>query len=229
MLISYEKQFLFIHVPKTAGNSLDELLRPHAEQPQQVLVNRLLALCGIHINYFGPVRWRQFRRHVAAAVVQKHLPAEIFQRLFKFAFVRNPWDALVSQYHYKRLGRVHHEYRMVQHISFEEFAYWWLAVKNKMRQKPLLCNAQGEMLMDFVGRFETLDEDLDYVLQTIGLNGRLGHQNPSKHSDYRTYYSDALAEFVGEQLAEDVELFGYCFDGIRHTPEFMQPRYRVAA
>jgi hypothetical protein len=78
-----------------------------------------------------------------------------------------------------------------------------------------VTDADGELLVDFVGRFESLREDFGHVCRTLGLNLRLPHANKSAHRDYRTCYNDRTAELVGTHFRQDVERFGYTFDGVR--------------
>ena len=66
----------------------------------------------------------------------------------------------------------------------------------------MLCDRQGKLLVDYVGRFETLRDEFDFITRKLGLNADLGHVNSSKHRDYRSYYDDKLIELVAERLAE---------------------------
>ncbi|MGY8768835.1 MAG: sulfotransferase family 2 domain-containing protein [Pirellulales bacterium] len=220
--ISYEKNFLFIHIPKTAGKSVRNALLPVTENPKNYLANRLLELIKIRVNHYGPYRGKRFRSHSTAALVRKHIPQEVYDSFFKFAFVRNPWDALVSQYHFVSSSTNNKRHKQVKGKSFEQFVRWWLNRPEKARQKHYVTDAQGNCIVDFVGRFESLAEDTNYILDLLGVEGHLPHIGPSKHRDYRTYYTDELAEFVGDQLADDAQFFGYNFDGIIHTPSYMQ-------
>ena len=219
--ISYEKNFLFVHIPKTAGKSVGTLLQPYAENPTHHLANRWLERIGIRVNHFGPYRGKRFRSHSTAKLIQSHLPRNVYESLFKFAFVRNPWDALVSQYHFVTSSPDNKRYQQVAGKSFEQFAHWWLSKPEKARQKHYVTNDNGNCIVDYIGRFESLTEDFYKIMSVIGISGNLKHIGPSKHRDYRTYYKDKLAEYVGNVLASDADYFGYHFDGVAHTPSFM--------
>ena len=114
MLISYKHRFLFIHTPKTGGTSIQRVLRPYADCPKPNTANRLLGLFGIHANLFTPERERRFRKHVSAIQVQRQLSGNVYENLFKFAFVRNPWDRMVSRYHFILEHPEHHRHRRVR-------------------------------------------------------------------------------------------------------------------
>ena len=83
-------------------------------------------------------------------------------------------------------------------------------------QSSWLCDAEGRLLVDFVGRVEHIYDDLGSVGRRLGLRPlELPQRNRSKHDDYRTYYNDRTREQVAEHFREDIERFGYTFDGLR--------------
>ena len=212
MLISHRHRFAFIHVPKTAGSSVAFALWPHADHVDHYWMTRSLALVGIHVNHYAPYRMKKFRTHTPAAVLQRQLPAEVFADLFKFAFVRNPWDLLVSSYHYLREKVGHHRGPVASRLqSFAAYAAYEIR-RGKMSQSAMLTGHDGRLLVDFVGRFESLADDFAYACRRIGVEMDLPRANSSRHADYRSYYDDRLAAEVGRFFAADVERFGYAFD-----------------
>jgi hypothetical protein len=214
MLISYSHQFLFVHVPKTAGTSVVRCLRPYAHEPSGYLVNRVLERCGIHVNLLpGPHRWRRFRPHHSAVTIRRHLPSRIFERMFKFAFVRNPWDWLVSYYHFHLQCPKHHRHTYVRRLgSFAEFVRWRVE-RQRRPQADFLTDRDGRLLVDFLGRYETLHDDFGAICRRLGIQCELEWHNRSERGDYRTYYDDATAALVAEHCRPDIEAFGYTFDG----------------
>ena len=107
MLISHRHRFAFIHVPKTAGSSVVHALWGHADHTEDYWANRWLARIGIRVNHYAPYRQRKFRPHTSAEMLRRNLPAEVYDSLFSFAFVRNPWDLMVSYYHFLRDAKGH--------------------------------------------------------------------------------------------------------------------------
>ncbi|HXS67813.1 MAG TPA: sulfotransferase family 2 domain-containing protein, partial [Candidatus Polarisedimenticolia bacterium] len=73
----------------------------------------------------------------------------------------------------------------------------------------------GKLIVDFIGHFERLNEDFQKVCSRIGVKAELPRANASSHRDYRTYYSAATRELVGNYFQRDIELFGYDFDGLK--------------
>jgi hypothetical protein len=214
LIISYSHRFIFIHIPRTAGTSIQTALAPYAHCVERHWMNRALELVGIRVNHFAPHPWKRFRGHVTAAQLRSHLPSEVFEDLFKFAFVRNPWDLMVSYYHYLLCEPRHHRHQQVRRIESFEAYVEYMVRRNRFPQTRYVTGAKGHLLVDFVGRFESLRADFGYVCRRLGLTLRLPHVNQSAHRDYRTYYSDRSAELVATHFRRDIERFGYTFDGV---------------
>ncbi len=213
MLVSHRHKFAFIHVPKTAGASIHSALWIHSDMVDDYWANRCLARMGIRVNHHAPWPLKKFRTHTPAAILQRELPADAFESLFKFAFVRNPWDLLVSSYHYMLAHPSHHRRGLTRRLrSFEAYVDYEIR-RGKMSQASMLTNRDGKLLVDFVGRFESLRSDFAYACRRIGLEAALPRANTTHHHDYRNYYDDRLADAVGRFFAEDVERFGYDFAG----------------
>jgi len=156
-------------------------------------------------------------------------------QLFTFAFVRNPWDRLVSCYRDKVLGEVHdftriHPTRGVAYclarfdglragMPFDEFTEVIAAIpdgeadEHFRSQHTFLTDATGELALDFLGRFERLDRDFQRVCQELGIPGLSLPfvQAVPNRRDYRHYYTPATQRLVGNRFADDVRLFGYDF------------------
>lgn len=212
MLISHTHNFAFIHVPKTAGVSVWAALHPYADHAEHYWANRWLAGIGIHVNHYAPYRLKKFRLHMDATTLERQLPAAVFANLFKFAFVRNPWDLLVSYYHYLQQSRGHHRHRRLgQAADFAAYVRYEIR-RNKISQSRMLVDRQDRLLVDFVGRFESLASDFDWICRRIGVAAELPRHNRSRRGDYRSFYSDHLVRLVAGHFAEDIERFGYRFE-----------------
>ncbi|MCH2200466.1 MAG: sulfotransferase family protein [Fuerstiella sp.] len=213
MLVSYDKQFLFIHVPKTAGTSIRASLGNYACRPEKLWENRLLSSVGVNVNVIGPWRRKRFRPHCSAQDVQRQLPAQVFEKLFKFAFVRNPWDLLVSLYNFIPTRPNHRHQKRVAAMSFAEFVDEWTQ-HPEIFQARRIRDSSGTQLVNFVGFFEDVARDFEVVCNRIGVSRPpLPRNNRSVHADYRDVYTDHLKNMVATRLAEDIEFLGYDFDG----------------
>ena len=221
MLLSLEKKFLFVHVAKAAGSSIRTTLDPYCVQPQQSWVNRFLDRIGIHVNHVGPFPRQWFRTHDTARTAQFWLPRHVFDGVFKFAFVRNPWDRMVSMYSYILLNTDHHRHGAVSQLEgFEDF------LKTEFRRRvPLqldsVSDRRGNVIVDFIGRFETLEADMAEVCRRIGIEYRLVHRNRAPHEPYQKSYNHRTRKLVADYFARDIEYFGYDFEGFSrsHRPQ----------
>lgn len=138
---------------------------------------------------------------------------------FKFSFVRNPWDRFVSAYHYVCQRRPEMDI-VTSHDTFADFVKEFAASRDRFLglryfrpQWAYLIDDRGECPLDFVGRFERFDADVETVLKRLGLRRRLmRHRKPTRRGDYRSYYNDETRDAIADVYARDVTEFGYSFD-----------------
>jgi hypothetical protein len=214
MLISHRHRFIFIHVDKAAGSSLQDALAPFADNGAVSRVRKRLMLLGPVNRISGLHRFVQFSQHAAAEEVRRCLPAAQYSAYFKFGFVRNPWDRLVSRYHYLKRNTSHRHSRLVNAMSgFPEYVRWEMDRNMRLtHQHAYLCDKEGRLIVDFVGRFENLRDDFVRATEKIGITTSLPHLNATESKDYRKFYTPELRDTVADFYKRDIELFGYDFD-----------------
>ncbi len=145
---------------------------------------------------------------------------------FKFAFARNPWDRLVSWYTmittFDKAGNELWQYVHDNSSTFEDFihnctgeveirkgVYYSFAYN----QLDYVMDEHGNLLVDFIGRLENLDEDIQEVFRRIGLElETVPHHNRSGHRHYSTFYTPETEMIVRERFKRDIEYFGYEFE-----------------
>mgnify|MGYP005810094249 CR=1 FL=1 len=159
-------------------------------------------------------------RHAKAILAKELFPPEFFASLFKFTFVRNPWDLQVSSYHHLLRERAH---LVAPHKDFKAFLEYKLDPARPPQyhldvsstpQVECLMDFDGKLLVDFVGRYERLQEDFSFVCAKVGLKAiPLPEKRRAKdRASYQGYYDDESARWVAERYARDIEVFGYTFD-----------------
>lgn len=186
-MINHEHKFIFIHIPKCAGMSigktLTELTKPKDDEPHY----------GTKWNYSG------FKIH------HDEFDEKIWKEYFVFTFLRNPLDRLYSQYRYRDFLYEHDfEYAVRNMESLYQRNYNFVPDENKKGSLESILNHYGEWIhlptqreflqgkysnkidkrpyIDFYGKYETLQEDFDYVCEKIGLpQTKLLHENKSKN------------------------------------------------
>ena len=116
MLYSSRYNFIFIHIGKNAGGRYRNCLNPFSDIPSNSLLNKLSRM-GLQPDY----RKHYFPVHTSAAYVKKIFPEDVFENAYKFAIVRNPWDRLVSLYHFLKRSEVHRHHKKASNLTFEDF------------------------------------------------------------------------------------------------------------
>lgn len=203
MIVSHQKRFIFVHINKAAGTSVKTALKPYADVwHRKYTLRRLLYV----MHLAGPVG-----DHSTALEIREKFGPDVFDNYFKFAFVRNPWDWQVSQYHYILSHVFHPHHWTVRSLpNFSAFVTW--AAKNdKVVQKHYVTDSLGNLLVDYLGRFENLNEDFTEICRLIGVENPLPRKNTSPHKDYTYYYDQETMKFVAEHYREDIEMFSYNF------------------
>lgn len=217
MLLSYSRAFLFIHIDKAAGSSIQLALQSFAPQHIRNVLRRRMVRFGVLNRFANLYRALEFPEHVTAWRVQKCLPPALYSALFKFAFVRNPWDRLVSRYAFLLNTSRHPDHARVKKMtSFEQYIRWEIR-RGRMFQRNYVVDARGRLIVDFIGYYERLERDFAKVCARLGVQATLPHDNRSNHRDYRSYYTSATRELVARHFGYDAEFFGYDFDGVREN------------
>jgi hypothetical protein len=199
------------------------ILQPLTAEPDKFKMRRPPKVIGDRPNPMYAV-WETLLLHAKARDAQKELPEDVFRTFYKFAFVRNPWDLQVSMYHFILREPTAPKHAQVKALaSFDAFVEWVIATPDPYPkgitklQSDMITDINGNLLLDFVGRYETLEDDFAQVCRTLRIDALLPHLNRSKHDDYRGYYNEHTRNLVEEHFQSDIELFGYTFDRSRRT------------
>jgi len=205
VIISHRYRFIFFAVPRTGTHSIRQALRPHLganDWEQQALNGRQsIPVPGIAALGHG---------HAGYRLLASHLPENILDSYFKFAFVRHPFDRFVSACFF--LHRGNDEFReraaayMKHLIRREPFRRRVLIVP----QHLLLCDTRGQPALNFIGRYETLQESFEEICRHIGIPAaQLPRENRTRHRGCEDYLDDELRNWAGDYYRKDFELFGY--------------------
>lgn len=211
MIFSVSHRFIFVRNWKTAGSSVREILRGYQPFYRK---NRYLEYLLRKSEGVFPERIRLVPIHADACTIRDRVGNEVFNQYFTFGFVRNPWDWQVSLYFFILKKKRHYLHRRVSRFkTFDDYIKWHVTEdKSKRLQKDFFSDANGRIIVDFIGRFENLDKDFEIIQGKIGIpKVPLPHINKTKHRDYKSYYSDASAHLIADYYQTDNDFFDYQF------------------
>ena len=211
-MISYELKCIFIHIPKCGGSSIERALWPRPEDR-----NEANLYWGFISKYRNKYQTGGLQ-HLLASQVREEVGATIFETFYKFAFVRNPWDRIVSQFAYMQQRP-----DLMDYIGMSpgtEFKAYLELIQQKehvqwMPQHKFLLDEDGTLLVDQIGRLESFETDFLSILAKLKLkeSAQLSHDNRSERQPITEYYNDCeTVEIVADIYSEDIKLLGYCFD-----------------
>ncbi len=209
MLLSLEKNFIFIHIPKTAGTSITRALRPWCLQPKPTQWRRLLSRLPVAE---APDK-ANFNQHDKADWVRRKMPTQLYDGAYKFAVVRNPFDLVVSNYQHLQRKTSRRRHSQAQRWDFKAFLRY-LERKNRLSrvdQTSWISDRHGNLIVDEVLRFETLADGFNVLAERLGLPGELPRANAGPPCDHRAVYDDEAKAIVRRLYIRDFERFGYEF------------------
>ena len=201
-MISLQKSFLFVHIPKTAGNSIQSVLRDYSE-------DQLLALRKEQdgIERFGLRNPKyKIKKHSTLSEYRDALGEEQFRNLYKFTCVRNPWDRMVSYYFTPTQNPEKWSRRKFRGLISKA-----VSVADYLRLGDDDPDPFGNV--DYLMRFENLTDDFRTVCGQLEISpAALPQHNRSSRDHYSKYYDDELRELVRTKFAAEIDRFGYTFE-----------------
>ena len=188
-MISDIYKFIFLHIPKTGGTSVEKYIKPYC--------------------------FRIGHHHLPAERMKKRIGSKKFDQYFKFTFVRNPWDKYVSEDKWYTNKQCYWpkqcEKKIYREMTFKEF------LKNFDPYDKPHAFSYSKMIgdfesFDFIGKFESFEKDFRKICLLTGMpDKKISHGYKTQHRHYTEYYDDETRQIVAERYAKDIEYFGYEF------------------
>ena len=190
MIISTEKKFIFVAVPKTGSTSIEKMLERYSDEELE----------------------EGKTKHVAFRDIKD------IESYHKFCFFRNPWDRIVSLYHYQLRNDGIFLSRRVRDVSFDE----WLkkcvqqSIGAVFRRQTDYILERGKLIPNIsIYKFEEIDDSWKHICKTLDLEwSPLPHTNKSKHKHYSEYYNDETRHLVEIYDHGAIRMMGYEFEEI---------------
>jgi len=226
MIINHRYKFIFFKTRKTAGTSIEIALSQFCDKNDVITritkedekKRRKLGFPGPQ-NYITPLKhyqkadWinlikkaqpKSFQNHSTAAFIKKNIPEEIWENYYKFTFERNPFDKAISRYYWST-----------------RFSDSRISITNYLNTAEIYLLSNWEnytindhIVMDFVGFYENLNDDLEKVQKKLGLPSEL--KLPQTKSNYRKnkdHYSNLLDAEARSRIeivcAKEIRAFDY--------------------
>lgn len=221
MLISHSRKFIFVHIQKTGGTTVEQILQAQIPDTQ----------------YLG------HRHNFIRSEIETVIECEDY---FKFAFVRNPWDRLVSWYSMHEeanrvtwLDRIRNDRARILYGHRKAHWFWRYVYKHgktfdefilkcsgfigsnwpgglspiSFNQLDYIADKEDNLLVDFVGRFENFQDDFRRIGQEIDIDlSAIPWVNRTKHKHYSEYYTPETRAKVEEIFRRDIDYFDYRFE-----------------
>ena len=213
MILSPGRKYVFIHAPKTGGTAMALALEGRAMKDDIMLGDTPKARRRRDRVRDAKTRGRLWK-HSTLADIEGLVPG--LDSLFAFTLVRNPWDRMVSYYHWlKDQSFEHPAVHLAAQMDFADFARA-PQTGATMRAAPAqfyMTDARGVERCDLYIRLEAFQTDAAPLWDHLGFRLELPRANASERAkDYRSYYTDAAREAVAQACAVDIARFGYSFD-----------------
>jgi len=230
MVISHKHKFIFIHIPKCAGNTIcysllnnlyfdtkNDIFNLNAYKDRK---NKVLNYTYLNTNtaqVFKNVKNQGnstgLKQHDKLKKLKDYLNKKNLNinDYFKFSFMRNPWARRVSQHQFaKKLAKINKGGKWAAKIS--KMSFYEFITKRNDSQLNWVSDEKDNIAVDFLGSSKNLQNEFNFVCEKIGISRiHLPHRNVTKHKHYTEYYDDETRQIVAEKCAKDIEYFNYKF------------------
>lgn len=200
MIISHSRKFIFIKSRKTASHSIQVSLEKFCEADDVVLYANKDVKSGTKTK---------LHEHSSYHEVQEIVTSEVWKSYFKFAFVRNPWDLVVSRYYWNHGNKK-------EKTSVRDFRNWVVKYLQSeyLQDRPHLYTGGKSSELDFVGKFESLEKDYKVLCNLLKIKHyplAKKHTGFRKERGFTSFYSHKEKDLVAEKFAIDIKLYNYQF------------------
>ncbi len=203
-MINHEYKCIFVEVPKTGSTSIRSIIGS-PEKPH-------LNIKEIKEKFFH--EFDLDTTNVFTHFLKRKKVELKWKKYFKFGFVRNPWDRVVSLYLRKE------GIQMSKEMSFPEFVHWIqnssdtsIHPSKHKNQLDWFLSDNQELEVDFIGKFENINKDWQFISNKLGITNILPHENKNmiKKKHYTEYYTNELRDIIADKFRVDIEYFDYKF------------------
>lgn len=226
MIISHKYKFVFIHAPKTAGTSIRQLLAKNSCLNNDIVAGHWHNITEKQYEEFPHIS-RDIWTHTSAMLGKEFFEDNgwDWDSYFKFGFIRNPWDRMVSSYRYLIQDMKNHPNPHPKNVEIHERFHGkpikdFIMERAKDPTRHYLCDKKGNLMVDYVGKFENLWTDMKEIIKQINpkineCEWSLPHRNSTSTKEtkhYSHYYDNESKEMVRSKCGQSIELGNYKFE-----------------
>lgn len=223
-MISHPYRCIFVHIPKTGGTSIEDLI-----WPDMALRSESDLWMGFVDPYHNKYQTGGLQ-HLLARQIRSEVGADVFESYFKFSIVRNPWDKAVSQFAYMSQRKDLMDYIGMQPGDCFKKYLELISRKKHVQWEPqvsFVFDDNGDSLVDHIGRLESFTQSVTRIMSRLGITTTaIPHSNKGQRNAYQDYYDTESEEWVRAMYADDVQTFGYAFDQ-PHAPANLPAHVRL--
>jgi len=199
LTVSQKHKVLYLHIAKTGGSSIVQLLKNNGMD--DLILSNKRGIYEEKVEYFKEVvaNWDEY---------------------YKFTFVRNKFDMLISLYNYDR--QLNGKWSLSNDIAFEEFIRDYVGSSSTVKKEALythmidqyyLTHTNDECMFDFIGHFDNFNDDLNHVCERLGIQNtqervNVGNYDRSKKDQY---YTEELKGIVKSKFPKEIETFDWWY------------------
>lgn len=222
MLVSHRKKFIFLKTGKTAGTSVELYFEPWCVPDGVDADKALRPALESEAGIVGPRRMQpdqgeKYFSHAPASRVKDWVGDDIWDSYLKFSIVRNPFDKVVSWFHFHMPETEKARLSSADFSETRKVFRDWLIIAPQVPRDRHFCTIAGAFCLDRVLRFETLNEDMESLCGALDIpyqTERLTHRKKGYRDGFpawRRYYEDETVAVIERIYAWELETFGYSF------------------
>ena len=213
-MIFKKKKVIFIHIPKTGGESIKLSMSNYIDEVKfyeksiNFLLNKLINKNKSKKKVYLP-RHLFLDRHSQLKDYENFLGSRISE-YFIFSFVRNPYDRVVSNFFFIKQKKGHPKHQQYKDWSFNEYIENVIANASEVdTQCKYLQNNKGEINLDFLGKIENFESDIMKLSEILKTNLSINNINKSERDEFIKYYTNDNIQIINEKFKKDFVKLGY--------------------
>ena len=193
------KKFIFVHIPKCGGTS----------------ISHCMSTGNNEFYKYNGFRHNTLEQDIEFCNIQKN--SLNINETFVFSSVRNPWDRIVSVYHFHRILK-ENKYPWVEFCKKHSFLDF-IKYSEENHKKMIVFTTYMEFLsqnnefcVDYIIDFNNINNDFKFISNLFDVTAALPKVNKTNHKEYKFYYNSYSEEVIRNHFINDIKFFQFCFE-----------------